>query len=109
MSARRHEQQTRTSDSGHGVLGVWLPFCGAGSFETYGGGILVVVEGDAAIPGVSGPQRGVSLAGFLCFSWLKQEEDEEEPYHRAEAFEGGVQPSGAVIFLPVFGQPVATS
>jgi len=78
MSARRHEQQTRTSDSGHGVLGVWLPFCGAGSFETYGGGILVVVEGDAAIPGVSGPQRGVSLAGFLCFCWLKQEEDEEE-------------------------------
>ncbi|PYT64552.1 MAG: hypothetical protein DMG42_34575, partial [Acidobacteria bacterium] len=48
------------------------------SFETYGGGILVVVEGDAAIPGVSGPQRGVSLAGFLCFCWLKQEEDEEE-------------------------------
>src|SRR6266566_5074628 len=60
MSARRHEQQTRTSDSGHGVLAVWLPFCGAGSFETYRGGILVVVEGDAAIPGVSGPQRGVS-------------------------------------------------
>src|SRR6266704_6653048 len=79
MSARRHEQQTRTSDSGHGVLDVWLPFCGAGSFETYGGGILVVVEGDAAIPGVSGPQRGVSLAGFLSFCWLKQEEDEEEP------------------------------
>src|SRR6266576_2683773 len=78
MSVRRHEQQTRTSDSGHGVLGVWLPFCGAGSVETYGGGILVVVEGDAAIPGVSGPQRGVSLAGFLCFCWLKQEEDEEE-------------------------------
>jgi len=23
MSARRHEQQTRTSDSGHGVLAVW--------------------------------------------------------------------------------------
>src|SRR6266571_3169485 len=78
MSVRRHEQQTRTSDSGHGVLDVWLPFCGAGSFETYGGGILVVVEGHAAIPGVFGPQRGVSLAGFLCFCWLKQEEDEEE-------------------------------
>ena len=60
MSARRHEQQTRTSDSGHGFLDVWLPFCGAGGFETYGGGILVMVEGDAAIPGVSGPQRGVS-------------------------------------------------
>jgi hypothetical protein len=42
------------------VLDVRLPFCGAGGFETYGGGILVVVEGDAAIPGVSGPQRGVS-------------------------------------------------
>src|SRR5664280_3329522 len=26
----------------------------------------------------------------------------------AEAFEGGVQPSGAVIFLSVLGQPVAT-
>ena len=78
MSVRRHEQQTRTSDSGHGVLDVWLPFCGAGSVETYGSGILVVVEGDAAIPGVSGPQRGVSLAGFLCFCWLKQEEDEDE-------------------------------
>ena len=53
MSARRHEQQTRTPDSGHGVLAVRLPFCGAGGFETYGGGILVVVEGGAAIPGVS--------------------------------------------------------
>src|SRR5664280_321808 len=27
---------------------------------------------------------------------------------RAEVFEGGVQPSGAVTFLSVFGQPVAT-
>src|SRR5947209_8656774 len=60
MSARRHEQQTGTSDSGHGVLNVWLPFSGAGGFETYGGGILVVVEGDVAIPGVSGPQRRLS-------------------------------------------------
>ena len=48
------------------------------------------------------------LAGFLCFCWLKHEEDEEEPTTVAEAFEGGVQLSGAVIFLPVFGQPVAT-
>ena len=79
MSVRRHEQRTRTSDSGHGVLGVWLPFCGAGSVETYGGGILVVVEGDAAIPGVFGPQRGVPPGWVPCFCWLKQEEDEEEP------------------------------
>jgi hypothetical protein len=28
--------------------------------ETHGDGILVVVEGDAAITGVSGPQRGIS-------------------------------------------------
>src|SRR5437868_4082556 len=61
------------------VLDVWLPFCGAGSVETYGGGILVVVEGDAAIPGVFGPQRGVPPGWFPCFCWLKQEEDEEEP------------------------------
>ncbi len=51
------EDETRTSDSGHGVLGIWLPFRRAGGFETYGGGILVVVEGDAAIPGLSEPQR----------------------------------------------------
>src|SRR6266480_1292239 len=60
MSVWRHDQHTRISDSGYGVLGVWIPFCGGGGFETYGGGILVVVEGDAAIPGVSGPQPGVS-------------------------------------------------
>src|SRR5947208_607329 len=77
MSVRRHEQQTRTSDSGHGVLDLWLPFCGAGSVETYGGGILVEVEGDAAIPGVFGPQFGVS-PGFLCFYWLKQEDEDED-------------------------------
>src|SRR6516225_750678 len=76
MSVRRHEQQTRTSDSGHGVLAVWLPFCGAGSFEAYGGGILVVVEGDAAVPGVSGQQRGVS-PGWLPMLLLKHEDDDE--------------------------------
>src|SRR6266480_1727320 len=79
MSVRRHEQQTRTSDSGHGVLGVWLPFCGAGSVETYGGGILVAVEGDAAIPGVFGPQRSVLLVWVPRLWWWKQDEDEELP------------------------------
>src|SRR6266576_96538 len=108
MSVRRHEQQTRTSDSGHGVLDVWLPFCGAGSVETYGGGILVVVEGDAAIPGVFPPQCGVS--GWLPMLLLAEAGRRGGgAYHRAEAFEGGVQHSGAVVFLPVFGQPVATS
>ena len=47
------------------------------------------------------------LAGFLCFCWLKHEEDEEEPA-TVQKLEGGVQRSGAVIFLPVFGQPAAT-
>jgi hypothetical protein len=79
MSARRHEQQTRTSDSGHGVLDVWLPFCSAGGFETYGGGILVVVEGNAAISGVSGPQRGVSSGWLPSFCWLRHEEGEAGP------------------------------
>ena len=46
------------------------------------------------------------LAGFLCFCWLKHEEDEEEP-HGTEPFGGALQPSGAVIFLLVFGQPAA--
>src|SRR5438874_6745334 len=73
MSVRRHEPQTRTSDSGHGVLAVWLPFCGAGSVETYGGGILVVVEGDAAIPGVFPPQCGVS--GWLPMLLLAEKRD----------------------------------
>jgi hypothetical protein len=57
-----------------------------------------VVSLDPALP---------SVAGFLCFCWLKHDEDEEKPYHSAEAFEGGVQHGGAVILLPVFGQPVA--
>jgi hypothetical protein len=42
------------------------------------------------------------LAGFLCLCWLKHEETVQK------TFEGGVQPSDAVIFLPVSGQPVAT-
>jgi len=41
------------------------------------------------------------LAGFLCFCWLKHEEDVPLPRML-------LQPSSAVIFLPVFGQPVAT-
>jgi len=45
------------------------------------------------------------LVGFLCFCWLKHEEDEEEPTTVQKHFGGGVQHSGTVIFLPVFGQP----
>jgi len=38
-----------------------------------------VVEGDAAVLGVSGHNAVYILTGFLCFCWLKHEEDEEEP------------------------------
>jgi hypothetical protein len=47
------------------------------------------------------------LAGFLCFCWLKQEEGEEEPTtvqkHSREGYN-----LAALVFLPVFGRPVAT-
>src|SRR5437867_2434138 len=47
------------------------------------------------------------LAGFLCFYWLKQEEDEEGPTtvqkHSLEGYN-----IAALLFLSVFGQPVAT-
>ena len=54
MSVRRHEQRTRTFCSDHRVLDLWLAFDVVGGIETDGGGVLVVVEGDAAIAGVSG-------------------------------------------------------
>src|SRR5207302_6885144 len=55
-----------------------------------------------------GPQRGV-FPGWLPMLLLAEAGRRRGgAYHRAEAFEGGVQHSGAVISLPVFGQPVAT-
>ena len=47
------------------------------------------------------------LTGFLCFCWLKYEEDEEEA-STVQKHSREVQHSGAVTFLSVFGQPVAT-
>ena len=69
MSARRHEQQTRTSDSGHGVLDVWGPLCGAVGFETYGGGIRTRLEGILAVFGEirgGGPVWDVESGGTVC-------------------------------------------
>ena len=44
------------------------------------------------------------LAGFLCFCWLKHEEDEEEPTTvQKHSREGYNLLSGIVIFLPVLG------
>ena len=55
-----------------------------------------------------GPQRGV-FPGWLPMPLLAEAGRRRGgTYHRAEAFEGRVQHSGAVISLPVFGQPVAT-
>jgi hypothetical protein len=48
------------------VLDVRLPFCGADSFETYGGGILVVVEGDADIAAISKTGSDLIFGPFGC-------------------------------------------
>src|SRR5947209_7357239 len=78
MSVRRHEQQTRTSDSGHGVLGVWLPSVVLAVLKLtvagYGSWWRVLLPFLAFL----GHNAGYLLAGFQCFCWLKQEEDEEE-------------------------------
>src|SRR5215470_10158352 len=47
------------------------------------------------------------LAGFLCFCWLKHEEDEEEPTTVQKHSRAGYN-IAALFFFPVFGQPVAT-
>ena len=79
MSVRRHEQQTRTSDSGHGVLGVWLPSVVLAVLKLTVAGYWSWWRVTLPFLAFLGPQCGVSLAGFLSFCWLKQEEDEEEP------------------------------
>ena len=63
MSARRHEPRIRTSASDRRLLDLWPAFCDDGGFETDGGGVLVVVEGDAAIAGVSWSQRALYSDG----------------------------------------------
>src|SRR5881227_1640983 len=108
MSVRRHEPQTRTSDSGHGVLAVWLPFCGAGSLKLTVAGYWSWWRVMLPFLAFLGPQRGV-FPGWLPMLLLAEAGRRRGgTYHRAEAFEGRVQHSGAVISLPVFGQPVAT-
>ena len=70
MSARRHEQPNRTFGSDRRVLDVWFPFDGAGSIETDGEGVLVVVEGDAAIAGFFGDLQNQVLAKHREGFWL---------------------------------------
>src|SRR3989475_7372511 len=78
MSARRHEQQTRTSDSGHGVLVGFLSV------------VLAILKPTVAgywswwrvmLPFLAflGHNAVYVVVGFLCFCWVKHEEDEEEP------------------------------
>jgi len=64
MSTRRHEPGIRGFGSDHRILDRRFAFGGAGGFETDGGGRLVVVAGDAAIAGISGPQRAVYPDGL---------------------------------------------
>jgi len=80
MSARRHEQQTRTSDSGHGVLDVF------GFLSVVLAVLKLTVAGywswwRVMLPFLAflGHNAVYLLAGFLCFCWLKHEEVEEEP------------------------------
>jgi len=47
------------------------------------------------------------LAGFLCFYWLKHE-DEEDPTKVQKHTREGYNIAALLFFFPVFGQPVAT-
>ena len=64
MSGKRHEQRIRTSDSNRRLLDLWPDIYGAGGFEMDGGAVLVVVESDVAIAGVSRSQRALYSDGL---------------------------------------------
>jgi sterol desaturase/sphingolipid hydroxylase (fatty acid hydroxylase superfamily) len=79
MSVRRHEHQTRTSDSHQGF---WL----FGSVSVVLAVLKLTVAGywswwRVMLPFLAflGHNAVYLLAGFVCFGWLKHEEDEEEP------------------------------
>src|SRR5262249_30398813 len=75
MRGKRHEPRIRTSDSNRRLLDLWPDICGAGGFEMDGGTVLVLVESDVAIAGVSRLQRALYSDGLDLF-WLKHEEEE---------------------------------
>src|SRR6266481_4268468 len=78
MSLHPSEEITRLLQVWSGVLDGWLPFCGAGGFETYGGGYWSWWRVMLPFLAFLGHNAVYLLAGFLCFYWLKQEEDEED-------------------------------
>ena len=95
MSARQHEQQTRTSDSGPGVLDVWLPFCGAGGFEIRGGGPVPLgmkTRLPWKWPSVVGlwvehsPQCGAPLVVMRSFSCWHESAPSASPKRRSKSF-----------------------
>jgi hypothetical protein len=76
MSARRHEPRAEDAvDIGgfwiFGFLSVVLAV-----LKLTGGGVLVVVEGDAAIAGISGPQRAVYSDRLYMLPLVKDDEEE---------------------------------
>jgi uncharacterized membrane protein len=79
MSVRRHEQQTRTSDSGHGVLAVWLLSVVLAVLKLTVAGYWSWWRVMLPFLAFLGHNAVYLLAGFRCFCWLKHEEDEEEP------------------------------
>jgi len=72
MSGRRHEHRIRTSDSNRRLLDLWPDIYGAGRFEMDGGDVLVVVEGTAAVAGVSRSQRAVCSGRLTVFPLAKE-------------------------------------
>src|SRR2546425_2130627 len=88
MSAKRHEQQTRTSDSGHGVLAVWLPLCGDDGVETDVAGYWSWWRVILPFRMFLGHNTVHVLVGFLCFYWLKHEDEEESTKVQKHSREG---------------------
>ena len=64
MSGKRHEQRIETSDSNRRLLDLWPDNSGAGGFEMDGGAVLILVESDVAIAGISRSQRALYSDGL---------------------------------------------
>jgi uncharacterized membrane protein len=82
MSARRHEQQTRKQEHQIQAMGFWM----FGVLSVVLAVLKLTVAGywswwRVMLPFLAflGHNAVYLLAGFLCFCWLKHEEDEEEP------------------------------
>src|SRR5215471_11380895 len=101
MRGKRHEQRIRTSDSNRRFLGLWPDIYRAGGFEMDSGAVLVLVESDVAIAGVSRSQRALYSDGVDLLPVAQARRRGVDDGGRACA--GRLQHRRAVILLPVFG------